>query len=113
MRSSRAGSRGRPSDERPSAVHLPEHDVDRAEDRRYIGEHVTAAEKIHRLEMSEAGRANLAFVRLIAAVRDEIDAELAFRRLDRGIDFAGGDMEAFSVELEMMDERLHGALHFG
>ena len=31
-----------------SSINLPEHDVERAEDRRDIGEHVAAGEEIHR-----------------------------------------------------------------
>src|SRR5215471_18313315 len=98
---------------RSSSIHLPEHDVERAEDGGDVGEHVAFAEEVHRLQMRETGRPDLALVGLVGAVRDEIDAKLALRRLDRGIDFAGGHMEAFGVELEMMDQRLHRALHLG
>src|SRR5260370_32603274 len=38
------------------------------------------ADEIHRLQMSETRRADLAFVGLVAAVGDQIDAELALRR---------------------------------
>ena len=77
----------------------------------HIGEHRLAAEEIHRLQMREARRADLAAIGLIGAVGDEIDAELALRRLDRGIDLAGRHVEALGVELEMMDQRFHRALH--
>src|SRR5436305_9852279 len=43
-------ARCRPS----SSVDLPEHDVERAEDRRDVGEHVAFAEEIHRLERGES-----------------------------------------------------------
>src|SRR6478752_4019884 len=61
--------------------------------------------------MRKAWRADLAFVGLVGAVRDQIDAELALRRLDRDVDFAGRDMEALGVKLEVMDQRLHRPLH--
>ncbi len=72
---------------------------------------MAAAEEIHRLQMREAGRADLAFVWLVGAVGDEIDAELTLGRLDRGIDIAGRHVEAFGVELEVVNQRLHRALH--
>ena len=43
---------------------------------------------------------------------DEIDAELALRRFDR-VDLARGNVKAFGADLEVVDERLHGALHLG
>src|SRR5258706_14466389 len=96
-----------------SSVHLPEHDVERAEDRRHVRQQVAAAEKIHGLEMGEARGADFAPIGLVGAVGDEIDAELALRRLDGGINLAGRYVVALGIELEMMDQRLHGALHLG
>ena len=72
---------------------------------------MAAAQKIHGLQMGETRRADFAFVRLVAAVGDQIDAELALGRFDRGIDFAGRHLEAFGVELEVMDQAFHRALH--
>src|SRR6202034_4750522 len=69
------------------------------------------ADEIHRLQMRKARRADLALVGFVAAIGDQIHPELALWRLDRGIDFAGGNMEALGVELEMMDQRFHRALH--
>src|SRR6266852_2785239 len=54
-----------------SSIHLPEHDVERAEDRRHVRQQVAAAEKIHRLEVGEAGGADFAPVGLVGAVGDE------------------------------------------
>ena len=62
-------------------------------------------------EMRETRRADLAAVRLVGAIRHEIHAELALRRFDARIDFAGRHVETFGVELEVMDERFHRALH--
>ena len=61
--------------------------------------------------MGKRGRADLALVGPVGAVGDEIDPELAFRRLDRRIDLARRHVEALGVELEMMDQGFHGALH--
>src|SRR5260370_40903683 len=96
----------------PLAVDLAEHDVERADDRRNVGQHVSAREEIHGLQMGKRGRADLALVRSVGAVGDEIDPELALRRLDRRIDLAGQHVEAFGVELEMMDRGFHEALHY-
>ena len=63
-----------------SAIDLPEHDVERADDRRDIGQHMPAAQEIHRLQMGERRRPDLALVRPVAAVRHQVDAELALGR---------------------------------
>ena len=59
----------------------------------------------------EARRADLAAVGLVGAVGDQIDAELALGRLDRGVGLAGRHVVALGVELEVMDQRFHRALH--
>src|SRR5207244_6757731 len=59
----------------PSPIDLSEHDVERAQDRRDVGEQMATADVIHRLQMRKARRADLAFVRLVGAVRDQVDAE--------------------------------------
>src|SRR6516225_5440786 len=61
--------------------------------------------------MGKTGRAYLALVGLVAAVRDEIDAELALGCFHRGIDLAGRHVDAFGVEFEVVDQRFHRALH--
>src|SRR6266481_1142432 len=94
-----------------SAIDLPEHDVERADDRRDIGQHMPATQEIHRLQMGERRRPDLAFVGPVAAVRHQVDAELALGRLDRGVDLAGGHVMALAIELEMVNGRLHRALH--
>src|SRR5690349_22827088 len=50
-------------------------------------------------------RADFAAIGFVGPVRHQIDAELALGSLDRGIGFAGGDMEAFGVKLEMIDRK--------
>ena len=54
-----------------------------------VGQHVAPAHEVHRLQMREARRADLAAIRLVGAVGHQIDAELALGRFDRGIDLAG------------------------
>src|SRR5437762_12337589 len=82
-----------------SPVHLAEHDIQRAEDRRHVRQHVAAAHEVHRLEVGEAGRADLDPVRLVRSVGDEIDAELPLGAFGRDVDLAGGNVEALGVEL--------------
>ena len=96
-----------------SPVDFPEHNIERAEDRRDVGQHVATAQEIHRLEVRERRRANFAFVRPVGAVGHQIDPELTLGRLDGGIHFASRNPVAFSVELEMVNGRLHRALHLG
>src|SRR6202167_1352932 len=60
-----------------SPIDLAEHNVERAEDRADVGQHVLAAQKIHRLKMREAGRAKFDSVGLVRAVGHQINAELA------------------------------------
>src|SRR5215813_2896054 len=96
-----------------SAIDLTKYDIQRPDDCRYVGQHVTAAEEIHGREMGKRWRPDLAFVWPVGAVGDEIDSELALRRLDRRIDFATRHTMALAVQFEMLDRGLHGALHFG
>ncbi len=80
-----------------SAIDLTKHNIQRPDDCRYVGQHVTAAEEIHGREMGKRRRPDLAFVRSVGAVGDEIDAKLAFRRLDGRIDFSPRHAMAFAV----------------
>src|SRR5262249_10501884 len=107
----RAWSGAMPTRWYASSIHLPENDVDRPQDGGDVRQHVAAAEEIHRLQMRETGRADLAFVRLVGAVGDQVDAELALGRLDGRVYLAGRHVKALGVELEVVDERLHRALH--
>src|ERR1700738_4742710 len=95
----------------PSPVDLSEHDVERAEDGRDVGQQMALADEIHGLQMGKARRADLALVRLVGAIGDQIDAELALGRFHGGIDLPGGHAKTFGIELEMMDQRFHRALH--
>src|SRR5947209_4882128 len=85
------------------SVDLPENDVERADDRNHVGEHVAAAHGVDGFEEIEARSANLAAIGLVGAVGDEVDAELAFRRLDGGVGLAARHMIALGIELELLD----------
>src|SRR5690606_32601519 len=96
---------------RTLAVNLSEHDVQRTQNGRDVGEHVPAIEEIHGGQMRKSRRADFRTVWTVGAVGHEIDAEFALRRLDGGIDLAFRNLEALGVELEVMDERFHRTLH--
>ncbi len=69
------------------SVDLAEHDVQRAQDGgRRPASHMPAIHIVHRLEMRETGRADLAAIGLVGAVGDEIDAELALGASTQAID---------------------------
>src|SRR5262249_40774432 len=93
------------------AVDLAEHDIEGAQNGGDVGQHVAAVQKVHGLEMRKARRPDLAAVGPIAAIRDQVDPELTLGRLDGSVDLAGGNMEALGVELEVVDQRFHGAFH--
>src|SRR5262249_11212466 len=61
--------------------------------------------------MRKRGRADLALVGPVGAVRHHVHAELALGRLDRGIDLPRRHVMSLAVELEVVDGRLHRALH--
>src|ERR1700689_2480046 len=58
-----------------SPIDLAEHNVERAEDRADVGQHVLAAQKIHRLKRREPGRAKFDAVRLVRNVGHQKKAE--------------------------------------
>src|ERR1700683_1703784 len=95
-----------------SPIDLAEHNVERAEDCADVGQHVLAAEKIHRLKMREAGCAKFDAVWLVRTVGHQINAELALGRFNCGVNLTSRHLIALGVELEMVDQRLHGPFHF-
>ena len=70
------------------------------------------ADVIHRLQMQKPRRADFAAVGFVGAIGDEEHAKFALGGLDRGIDFARRNVEAFGIQLEVMDQRLHRGFHF-
>uniref|UniRef100_A0A0N4ZLE3 NAD-specific glutamate dehydrogenase n=1 Tax=Parastrongyloides trichosuri TaxID=131310 RepID=A0A0N4ZLE3_PARTI len=96
-----------------SAVDLAEHDVLRADDGDGVGNHVTARHFVQRLQVGEARRAKVHAERLVGAIGDQVAAELALGRLDRGVGFTCRHLVALTEELEVMDQRFHVGLHGG
>src|SRR6267378_5021260 len=94
-----------------SPVDLSKDDVLGADDRHRVGDHVAARHLVERGEVGEAGRTDLQPVRLVRAVRDQVDAELAFGGLHRSVDLPFGNMHALGDELEVVDQLLHALLH--
>src|SRR5687768_1800786 len=68
----------------PSSVDFPEDDVLSSDDGDGVRDHVTASHLVEGGEVREAGGADLEAVRLVRAVGDEVDAELALGRLHGG-----------------------------
>mmetsp|Transcript_50842 Transcript_50842/g.132162 ORF Transcript_50842/g.132162 Transcript_50842/m.132162 type:complete len:291 (-) Transcript_50842:410-1282(-) len=62
-------------------------------------------------EVREPRRADVAAVRPVGAVRDQVDAKLALGRLNGGVCLAGSGRVAFGVQLEVVDQRLHVLFH--
>ena len=77
-----------------------------------IGQHVALAHEIHRLEVRKRRRADLAAIGFVRTIAHQIDAELPLGAFGRDIDLARRHVEAFGVELEVMDQRFHRLLHF-
>ena len=61
--------------------------------------------------MGIARGANLTAIRLVGAIRHQINPKLTFGRLHSGIDLTGGHFKTFRIKLEVMNERFHGAFH--
>src|SRR5579875_303336 len=114
IRARAPGSTGNSAHAQPRlAVDFSEHDVHGAKDRHHVGEHVPLAAEIHRREMGEARRSDMAAIGPIGAVGHQVDAELALGRLDDRVGLASRHMIALGVELEVIDEGLHRPLHLG
>src|SRR3984885_2639510 len=96
---------------RSSAIDLSKDDVLGTDHGHHIGQHVSANHLPESGQMHEARSTALDAVRLVGAVRDQEYAEFALRRLDRGIGLALGHAVAFGHEFEMVNQRLHVALH--
>src|SRR5579859_4986917 len=73
-----------------SSINFAENDVLGPDDRHCVRDHVAAGHLVQRGEVREPRRAQLHAVGLVRAVGHEIDAELALRRLDRGVHLALG-----------------------
>src|SRR6202045_809754 len=95
-----------------SSINLPEYDIERSDDCGNVSQQVATRKEVHGRKMGEGRSADLALVRLVGAIGDEIDAELALRSFHGDVALAGGHAIALAVELEMLDHRLHRPFHF-
>src|SRR5437016_4987340 len=77
-----------------SSIYLAEDDVLRADDGDGVRDHVAARHLVERGEMREAWGAQLEAIGLVRTVGDEIDAEFALRRFDRGVHLAFRHVQA-------------------
>src|SRR6516162_9363869 len=55
---------------------------------------------------------DLAPVRPVGTIGNQVYPELPLGRLDRRVDVSLGDAKSLRVEFEMMDERFHRTFHF-
>src|SRR5438128_3025536 len=86
---------------RTSSVDLSENNILSPNNCHGVGDHVAARHLVERREMRKARRADLEAVGLVRAVGDEVNAEFALGRFDRGIHLALGHVHAFGDEFEM------------
>ena len=61
---------------------------------------------------AKLGRAHVHAIGFRGPVAHDVISDLAARRFDALVHFAGGNAEAFGDDLEMIDERFHLRLHF-
>src|SRR5687768_14144170 len=95
-----------------SSVYFAEHDILGTNNGYNIGNHMPARHFIQRRKVGKTGRADFQAVWHIGAVRNQINAEFAFRVLDCRISFARRYVKAFGEKLEMMNQLFHILLHF-
>jgi hypothetical protein len=63
--------------------------------------------------MSEPRRSDLASIRTLTSIGNEIDGHLSLGRFDGRVSFTGRDRVSFGVELEVVDQGFHALLHGG
>ena len=72
---------------------------------------MASADLIHRAQVREARRADLAPVRPLAAITHDKHTHLALRRLDRTVSLSWWNSISFGIEEEVVNQRLHVLLH--
>src|SRR3954454_18517772 len=95
------------------SIHFPEYWVDAADDRDEIGDQAADGHHRQRLEVDERWGTNVAAVGLAGAIADDVEADLALRRLDAGVDLTDRRLEALADELEVVDQSLHARRQLG
>jgi hypothetical protein len=74
---------------------------------------VTLGDVIETTQVGKTGSADVASVWSLTAVRDNVDAHLTLRGLDRGVCLTRGNCVTLGVEQEVVDKGLHVLLHGG
>src|SRR3989454_9980787 len=97
----------------PLAVTIPEDEVEAAHDRDHVRHQDALHQLFERLEIAKRRRPDLHPVWLVSAIRNQVEAELAARAFDEGVDIADRTLEAFTDEPEMVDDRLHALAELG
>lgn len=85
--------------------------IHRPNDRHRIRQQMAPRDLIETAQMRKPGRPDLAPVRPLAAIADNIHAHLPLGRLNGRIRLPGRDGVALCEQQEMMDQRLHVLLH--
>src|ERR1022692_1247477 len=84
-----------------SSVHLTENNVHAAEDDHGVGNPVAEAHVFQNRQVDETRRAHAVTIWIRRAVADDVKAQLAFRRFDAAINFAGLWAEAAQLRLRI------------
>jgi hypothetical protein len=95
----------------PLPINLTKHQIHRTNHRHSIGQQMALGNSIETTQVSEARSANVAPVRTLATITDDVDTHLALGGLDGGVSITGRDGVALGVEKEVVDEGLHVLLH--
>src|SRR5204862_6275206 len=86
-----------------SSVHLPEHDVDAAENYDHVGDRMADAHIFENRQVDEAGRTHAIAVRVRRAVANYIKAEFTLGRFDAAVGFADLRPEVAKLGLGIND----------
>ena len=88
---------------RRSSIDLTKHHVHRPNHRHDVCEHVSLHHFIDCRQVRKSRRTDFQAVGFVGAVRDEINAELTLRVLDRGLDFTRRHAIPFGEQFKMMN----------
>src|ERR1051326_1772344 len=105
-----ARSAGWNSARQPLSVYLTQNDVDAADDGNHVGNEASYTHLRERLKVHKAWQPLVHTPGIRRAVRDYIEADLSFGRLNRHIRLSHGRPKSFCPKLEMVDHRFHGAV---
>src|SRR5881394_4582682 len=93
------------------SINLSQNDIQRSNDGDHVGNHLAARDVRQRRKIHKTGAAKVNARRLRSANRFDIDAEFAFRTLNRLINLTGRHIETLGDDQEVMNQRVHVRLH--